>query len=468
MKTLRLLVLLALAASSLPGTAAAAAELRGMWVCPWDLNSPDDVGRIVDDAARYNFNALFYEVRYRGDALYVPNKRDRRYANPEPRSPHLSGQAPDFDPLEELVARGHDAGLEVHAWVTAFVVLNKKTPTPDGHPAKEHPDWLSQNGRGDTWDQWGMAWLEPALPEVQDYLYDVFMDIVVNYDVDGLHLDYVRYPSPDFGRHPGAIARYQAETGKDLDDDAAFADWRRAKIGEFINRLYEGMAAEKPTCRLTSAVFASRRGTAYNSCLQDWTAWLSGSYVDAVMPMAYGRDAGVIRKQIGDAVGAANGRHVYAGIMVPEVPADKFDAAIGEEMALKARAAREAGAEGVVVFSYSGSFKEEGLVARAMKEGVFAERVAPPEMPWKREIPLAVAGEIVNVRVKGEPKYAVRIRQGVPHRYAYLLAKEISSRVEPQVYIDEDKEYNYRVYVGCYDERSAAAKLREKLAAAGY
>ena len=449
-------------------SAKAIEELRGLWVCPWEMNNPAAVDRVVADAARYNFNALFFEVRYRGDAMYVPNKHNRRFPNPEPRSPHLAGQPGDFDPLQELITKGHAAGLQIHAWVTTYVVLNRKTPTPPGHPAIEHPEWLSQNDRGETWDRYGMAWLEPALPQVRDYLYNVFMDVVVNYDVDGLHLDYVRYPSPDFGRHPRAIELYKAETGKSLDDARAFADWRRENISAFVSRLYDGISKEAPSCRLTAAVFASRTGTAYNDCLQDWTPWLAGGYVDAILPMAYSRNTAVVRKQIDDAVSVADGRHIYGGIMVPEVPAKEFDEQVGAEMVAKARAVREAGAAGIAVFSYSGSTKEDDLVARALHDGAFPTPAEPPAMSWKGEMPIATGVGVVTVYVGGEPKFAVRVEQDVPRRHAYLLAKEISSRLDVRVFIKGTADSAYRVYAGAYDDRPEAADLGQRLADLGY
>ncbi len=461
-------MVLALAPAAFAAQAEAAEEVRGFWVRPWDLNSLAAPDEIVREALRYNFNALFVEARYRGDALYIPNKNDSRYPNPEPRSPHLAGLPVDFDPLGEIVAKGRAAGLEVHAWVTTFVALNRDTPSPPGHPAAQHPEWLSQNGRGETRDRYGLTWLEPALPQVQDYLYDVFADVVANYDVDGLHLDYVRYPSAEFGRHPKAIELYQSETGKTLDDARAFADWRRQKINAFVNRVYDGISKLRPSCRLTAAVYASRTGAAYTDHLQDWTAWLAGGYVDAVIPMAYSRDAGVVGAQIEDAVGAAGGRYIYAGIMVPEVPAKYFDEKVGAEMVAKARSAREAGAEGIVVFSYGGLLKEDALVARALYDDVFGTPAKPPVMSWKGEVPLAPAAEVVTIYVKGEPKFAVRAEQDVPRRHAYLLAKEISARAGAQVFIKAGKDRTYRVYAGAYADRDAAAALRDRLVELGY
>jgi len=461
-------LLLALAPAALAARAEGAEELRGFWVRPWDLNSLAAPDEIVREALRYNFNALFVEARYRGDALYIPNKNNSRYPNPEPRSRHLAGLPADFDPLGELVAKGHAAGLEVHAWVTTFVALNRDTPSPPGHPAAEHPEWLSQNAYGETRDRHGITWLEPALPQVQDYLYDVFADVVANYDVDGLHLDYVRYPSRAFGRHPKAIELYQLETGKKLGDARAFADWRRLKINAFVSRLYDGISKLRPSCRLTAAVYPSHTGAAYASYLQDWGAWLAGGYVDAVIPMAYSRDAAVVRAQIEDAVGAAAGRYIYAGIMVPGVGAKNFDEKVGAEMVAKATSARGAGAEGIVVFSYGGLCKEDSLVARALCDDVFGTPAKPPVMSWKDEAPLVTAADVVTIYVKGKPKFAVRVEQDVPRRHAYLLAKEISARADARVFIKGSEDRPYRVYAGAYGDRGAAAALSEKLAELGY
>lgn len=450
------------------GSAGGKAELRGMWVCPWEMPTPADVDEVVAFAADYGFNAVFFEIRYRGDAFYTPNKNDRRFPNPEPRARDLASQPPGWDPLEDLIAKGHARGLQVHAWVTAFVVANKKTPTPPGHPALEHPEWLSRNKTGDTWDPYGMAWLDPGIPAVQDYLYNVFMDVVANYDVDGLHLDYLRYTSPAFGRNPAAIERFEAETGKDVSDEAAFAEWRRGQISVFVKRLYEGMAGVKPRCALTTAVFASRRGTAYNDCLQDWTAWLEGGYVDAVAPMAYGRDVSVVTKQVLDAVSNAHGRHIYAGIMVPEVKDADFDDRVAAEMVSKTTAIEDVPADGIIVFSYGGLLKKDMLLARALKKEPFAVATAVPPMPWKQPVVAAREMEVVALTIGGEPKFAVLVKDAVPHRHSYLLAKEISARTSARVFIKEAGAGSWRVYAGDYADREAAVDLSRRLGDLGY
>ena len=451
--------------AGLVATAAVAAdEFRGLWVCPWEMNSPAAVTEVVAFARDYGFNAILFEVRYRGDALYVPHKRTDRFPNAEPRSPHLAGQPADFDPLEELITQGHAAGLQVHAWVTTFVVANRKTPTDAGHPMREHPDWLLHAKDGDVWDPYGMAWLDAARPEVRDYLYNVFLDIVANYAVDGLHLDYVRYPTATFGDDDDARARFRAETGRPADDDAGFAAWRRDAVTSFVSRLYAGINAVRPECRLTAAVFAARTTTAYNDCLQDWGTWLARGSVDAVIPMAYGRKPDVIQRQVEDAASVAAGRHVYGGILVPEVKDDAFDAAVGDEMVAKAGAVRAAGAQGIVVFSWGGLRKKDALVARALKTQTFEAMAAAPAMPWKAAPGLTVVALVVG----GEKKYAVKVEEGAPHRYAYLLAKELSARVPLEVNIQDGGDRRFRVYAGAFTDRADADELRAKLAAWGY
>ena len=87
------------------------AEMRGIWVVRTALASPESADAVVDDAARAGLNALFVQVRGRGDALY-------RSAI-APRSEVLRGQPADFDPLARVLSRARARGLQVHAWINA-------------------------------------------------------------------------------------------------------------------------------------------------------------------------------------------------------------------------------------------------------------------------------------------------------------------------------------------------------------
>src|SRR5256885_12480464 len=128
------LPLLFLAAPDIQAAHPASAEMRGLWVVRTALVSPASVDRVVDDAARAGFNALFVQVRGRGDAFYVSRIVGR--------SDLLGGQPADFDPLGRLLARARARGLQVHAWVNVLLCAHFGVPVPPSHVARRHPEWL--------------------------------------------------------------------------------------------------------------------------------------------------------------------------------------------------------------------------------------------------------------------------------------------------------------------------------------
>jgi hypothetical protein len=444
-------------------------ETRAIWVCPWDMNSPEKVGEIVNLAVGANFNTLFFECRYRGDALYIPNKTDDRYPNPEPRSPHIGGpDGGDFDPLGELVTMGHRAGLEVHAWVTVYVVANEKTPTDPGHPMYEHPEWLTCNEDGKVWDEYGMAWLDPGVPEVNDYLYDVFLDIAVNYDVDGIHLDYVRYSGRKMGYNPRAVAIFETETGETTSNDNAFDEWRRNQITKFVGKLYKGLNEVRPDCQLTAAVFASRKKTAFNDIMQDWGEWGRLGILDAIAPMAYSKDVGIISSQVEDGLAVSGDRYLYAGLGLLEDTDPTNET--WERLLAQITASRRLGSDGIAIFSATGLNKRDGWIAKKLVTGPFSETAAIPAMPWKGG--LIVAGRthmtIRSGTIGGDKRYYVEMKKGVPRKYAFLYAKEVSGFTVEPVSISRDGSDTYRVLAGNFAEKEEAQILVDHLSNKGY
>ncbi|MCP4231817.1 MAG: family 10 glycosylhydrolase [bacterium] len=447
----------------------AASEARGRWVCPWDMNTPEKVDEIVNLAVGANFNTLFFECRYRGDALYVPNKTDARFPNPEPRSPHIGGpDEGDFDPLGELVTKGHRAGLEIHAWVTVYVIANEKTPTGPGHPLYEHPEWLSCNEEGKVWDQYGMAWLDPGVPEVNDYLHGLFLDIAANYDVDGIHLDYVRYSGQDMGYNPRAVAIYETETGETASNEEVFAEWRRNQITSFIGSLYRGLIKVRPDCQLTAAVFASRKNTAYNDLMQDWGEWGRLGIVDAIVPMAYSKDVGIVSSQIEDGVAVSGDRFLYAGLGLLDDtdPTEKT----WDRLLAQISASRRIGSDGIAIFSATGLNKRDGWIAKKLVTGPFRDTAALPAMSWKGA--LLVAGrtqmKIRSGTIGGGRRYYVEMKRDVPRKYAFLYAKEVSGFTAEPVSISRDGSDTYRVLAGNFGEKEEAHELVEHLSNKGY
>ena len=122
-----------------------AAFSSSVWVTSWDLTSKDRIDQLVKDCEKYKIDEIMAEVRYRGDALYFPNRKDITFSNPEPRS-YLLGSSEDFDPLDYLIRKTKRAGIEVHAWVTVFVVTTHKIEQlPQNHVFYTHPEWFTRN-----------------------------------------------------------------------------------------------------------------------------------------------------------------------------------------------------------------------------------------------------------------------------------------------------------------------------------
>jgi uncharacterized lipoprotein YddW (UPF0748 family) len=379
-----LLVLLAATASVAGAPAATVAvpgEMRGLWVVRTALVSPAEVDRVVDVAAEAGFNALFVQVRGRGDAFY----RSALVS----RSPLLERQPREFDPLGRLLARAHARRLQVHAWVNVLLVAHFGQPLPPGHVLTRHPEWImvprsaatatlvaagprrlglvQDAGRAEG-DVEGY-YLSPAVHAVGDHLEAVTRELVRAYAVDGLHLDFVRYPNPSFDYSQAALNGFRGQgapgdlLGAPARSPAAWDDYRRQLLTALVTRLADAGRTERPGIAISAAV-APDEAQAVSQKFQDWPRWLRSGILTALCPMTYTPEERIFREQVELARERAGGeRPVWAGI-----GAYRLDpAALADRIEL----AREAGAGGVVVFSHE-SLEPEHL--RLLREGVFSAR----------------------------------------------------------------------------------------------
>ncbi len=179
----------------------------------------------MDEAEAAGLNALFVQVRGRGDAFYRSSLA--------PRSPLLERQPQKFDPLKHLIARARMRRLQVHAWVNVLLAAHFGQPLPDGHVLEKHPEWamvprsqataalvasgprrlplIAAAGRAEG-DVEGY-YLTPASPGVTEHLEAVVREIVRAYPVDGLHLDFIRYPGPTFDYSKAMLEGFRQRTG---------------------------------------------------------------------------------------------------------------------------------------------------------------------------------------------------------------------------------------------------------------
>ncbi len=365
-------------------------ELRGMWVICDSLESPASIHQVIVTAKKYGLNALFVQVRSRGDAWY-----NSPY---EPRAEGLSHQPREFDPLTQMVAEGHKEGLEIHAWLNTFITWSKsKRPRSSQHVWNAHPDWFSHDWHGslstaNTQDCEGV-FMQPSNPQVQQHLFNVFTDVASRYDVDGIHFDYVRYPNSTYDFSPVTVARFNAYMQPQLDapltqkldarlkhDPKAYVHafgkewetWRRAQVTGLVTRISQAVKANKPWMQVSAAVFPDGKDASEDRG-QDWMHWLRDGVLDSVSLMAYNTSTARIVEQTKRAVAIAGDRKVYTGIGAWRLSA--------HNVAAKIARVRQAGASGVNLFSYDEVHNRREYLS-TLSRGVFASRSAPPRMGW--------------------------------------------------------------------------------------
>ncbi len=270
-------------------------EFRGVYVPVFDNNTQSKADAIISDILASNINQVFVQVRGRADAYYYPNRDDSTYPNPEPRGQLYTISPSDLDTLQYYIDAFHHATppREVHAWMTTFNSWNRVAdPVSSSHVLNAHPDWITENEAGVTYTYTNDAPLDPGIPAVQDYLYNVFMDVVRNYDVDGVQFDYIRLLNSDSGYDPVAKAEFLAETGWDYDTDngsgqldEVFEAWRRDQISQLVQRVHERTMLEKPWVEVSA--FLVNFSDSVEVLGQGYNYWVANDFIDVLHPGCY-------------------------------------------------------------------------------------------------------------------------------------------------------------------------------------
>jgi len=355
-------------------------EVRGLWVVRYTMTSEAQVRGMVESAASAGFNTLIVQVRGRGDAYYL--------SAIEPRAEGVEGP-PDFDPLAVAIEEGHRRGMVVHAWVNTHLVWGPAAlPRSHEHLVHAHPEWLAvprplarelhgvdprspryvaalSQYAADRPETVEGIYTSPSHPDVRARVRAVWSDLVARYDLDGMHFDYIRFPSPEFDYSAGglqrfrdwAISRVPASRAAELDRAAStdplawtsalpreWGDFRREQITSLVAEIYREAKAARPDLIVSAAVVADRT-TAHDVRFQDWEAWLADGILDVAVPMAYTASTDQFTEQMSFARRAAGNRErVWAGI-------GAYLNTIDGTMA-KIDAARRLDTGGVVLFSY--------------------------------------------------------------------------------------------------------------------
>ena len=376
-------------------------EFRGYWVDVFHpgILSSNEVNTLINTLRSANCNAVIAEVRARGNAYY----------NGSPYEPKGPGITPSsFDPLAELLSKGHDASngkqrIEVHAWMVTYKTSGTQ---PSSWMHKQYNGTLSTSE------------YDPGHPSVQERVYNVAMDIVSRYDVDGLNFDYVRYPEMTelgptlWGYNDVTVARFNARFGRSglpEPTDPVWNQFRRDQVTSLVRKIYLNVMAIKPWVKISADTITwnpspanitewTNSARAYNDVLQDWRSWMEEGILDFSVPMNYYRHGALDYAQdymnwMNFAKDNKYGRHTVIG---PGVYLNFATNVITQFRLTRDPSPNGNFAEGVCGYSYAVPVTNGPVSNAQMFQAltqpsahdtnpvpIFAERAEIPVMPWK-------------------------------------------------------------------------------------
>jgi uncharacterized lipoprotein YddW (UPF0748 family) len=353
-------------------------ETRAVWLSTasgdWPTSTnPDEQKRslikIFDNLRELKFNTVFFQVRPRGNTMY--------HSVLEPWATQLTGilgRDPGYDPLEFAIEEAHTRGLELHAWFNvAKVFAGDAPPSHPQHLVRTHPEWLRK-----VENEW---WMDMGIPAARDYTQELVMELVRNYDLDGIHFDYIRYPGSKFDDW-GSFREYSNGMERN--------EWRRENITLFVRNCYERINKEKPYLKVGSAplgIYQSMDGaqssfTGIDGVFQDARAWLREGIQDYIAPQLYwsfGEQRSPYDPDFAilcnDWARERYGRNVFAGI-------GAYQENVRSETAEQIRFSRDVNMQGQSIFRYENisQIRDELLSA-------YRFRALCSPMPWKDAVP---------------------------------------------------------------------------------
>lgn len=274
---------------------------QAMWAYAWGTGflNASQTDTMIQVARDNNVNALFPQMRKTADAYYL--------SDIEPRASNISsGYA---DPLADILAKAHDTSggkqrIEVHAWIVPYRVWVSGTP-PANHVLNRHPEWRTKSYAGVVSNEV----LDPGIPEAQDYIVDVILEIIRKYNVDGVHYDYIRYLARDQGYNEISVNRFNAlygRSGTPSPSDAQWSEFRREQIRAVVRKVYAKAKQVRWNVNMSASTitwipappsgdFTQTRP--YYDVFQDWPSMLAEGSLDLNCPMNYMRESVSSQKQ---------------------------------------------------------------------------------------------------------------------------------------------------------------------------
>lgn len=349
-------------------------EIRAIWHRPLE-QSAEEIDACVKRLADAGFNMVLIETIYEGYSIakrctFMPLRED------------LADK--DFDMVDEYIKAGKKYGVEVHAWIEDFFVgiESKDKSKGCGSPIiDKHPEWAARKKDGTIFmrAEPGFIYLNAALPEVREFLRDMYKKLLDEYAFDGIQLDYIRYPlTPSVEESVGfddySVNAFKEASGIDIrtvtttdcDEWRRFILWRAENVTTYVKMMVDLVQSYKKKGRklmLSTAVFGNP-DEAVRLKSQNWQLWCKNGWLDAIFPMAYLHDAGDVYNEIKYMVDNYGNIPNISGLspMYSHLPVI--------ESTKQVEACRAAGAKGVAFFCAANLTDEQ---IEKLKIGVFRE-----------------------------------------------------------------------------------------------
>lgn len=279
----------------------AIAETRAVWLDRGTIvraGSEAGLAQIFDRLAQSGINTIFFETLNASYPIY-----------PSQVAPQQNPLVRGWDPLASAVKLARKRGMELHAWVWVFAAGNNRHNPLVGQPLEypgpvlaANPDWAGYDHRGQMIPQGqGKPFFDAANPQVRDYLLRLYTEIITRYDVDGLQLDYIRYPFQDargttsYGYGKAAREIFQQRYGVDptqitpqqADLWRKWTDFRTEQVDSFVGMVSRQLKRKRPNLKLSVAVFPLPRNERIAKIQQNWEAWAQRGDIDLIVPMTY-------------------------------------------------------------------------------------------------------------------------------------------------------------------------------------
>lgn len=338
-------------------------ELKGVWIRPtyYDRKS---IEQVLDNLCDAGINNIFIETYYHGKTIF-PSQTMEKYGFIKQYEDYVG-----FDPLRIWIMEAHRRGIKVHIWFQTYYVGNKPPETNPQYILAVHPEWANyqkKNADSETIaysvSEHNGYFIDPANPQVQNFLYELLCEIVERYKPDGINLDYIRYPQslspiyPNYDMSNWGYTQFARSEFKDMygvdpielkPNDALWPYWRVYRCTKVSNFVRKASSLCRSNDILLTAVIFPNRTSAMDTKLQDWKNWSMNDFIDGFTPLFLTCDDKTAMSLMEEVLrNKSASTKLYAGLFVTFMNGSDTD------LIKQIHAARRYSLNGLILFDYA-------------------------------------------------------------------------------------------------------------------